>query len=70
LVYSARRRRTEENSATKISDGFAAFSIALASARNDDDDTLPKPDGRGVKSVVKVLLQRCRGSTSLHRRLY
>jgi hypothetical protein len=35
-----------------INDGFAAFSIALAPAKNDDDDTLPKPDGRGVKSVV------------------
>jgi hypothetical protein len=50
-----------------FNDGFAAFWIALAPARNDDDDTLPKPDGRGVKSVVKVLLQLCRSSTSLHR---
>jgi hypothetical protein len=36
-----------KNSDTMINDGFAAFSIALAQARNDDDDTLPKPDGRG-----------------------
>jgi hypothetical protein len=42
----------EENSAIKINNGFAAFSIALAPARNDDDDTLPKRDGRGMKSVV------------------
>jgi hypothetical protein len=33
LQTTARRRRTEENSATKINDGFAAFSIALAPAK-------------------------------------
>jgi hypothetical protein len=36
---------TEETFAIKINDGFDVFSTALAPARNDDDDTLPKPDG-------------------------